>query len=55
MKQLLSYRLSSILNYPTYWRETELSMPIGFHLRTAFKAGFGAVRIYLAYSLFICI
>ena len=49
MKQLLSYRLSSILDYPTYWRETELSTPIGFHLRTAFKAGFGAVRIYLAY------
>ena len=49
MKQLLSYRLSSILDYPTYWHEAELSTPIGFRLRTAFKAGFGAVRIYLVY------
>ena len=54
MKQLLSYRLSSILDYPTYWHEAELSTPIGFHLRIAFKASFGAVRIYLVYSLFIC-
>ena len=55
MKQLLSYRLSSILDYPTYWRETELSTPIGFHLPTVFRTGLGAVRVYLAYSLFICI